>query len=117
MEVIRAIDNEKLGENSEKVGAYLLTELERIKDSSPIIGDVRGKGMMIGIEIVKDKKTKEPSKELCNDMMEKCRERRILVGRGGAGGNVIRLQPPMCISMEDAKYFVAHVEEIAKSYR
>ena len=117
MEVIKAIDNEKMGEHCEKVGEYLLAELDKIEKTSPIIGDVRGKGLMIGIEIVKDKKTKEPSKELCNDMMEKCRERNILVGRGGAGGNVIRLQPPMCMTMEDARYFIGHVEEIAKSYR
>jgi 4-aminobutyrate aminotransferase-like enzyme len=72
---------------------------------------------MIGIEIVKDKKTKEPSKDLCNDFMEKCRERGMLLGRGGAGGNVLRLQPPLCMSMEDAKYFIGAFNEISDSYK
>jgi 4-aminobutyrate aminotransferase-like enzyme len=62
IEVMRTIDTEKLDENAEKVGAYLLTELQRIADGSPIVGDVRGAGLMIGVEIVNDKGSKEPSK-------------------------------------------------------
>jgi alanine-glyoxylate transaminase/(R)-3-amino-2-methylpropionate-pyruvate transaminase len=73
IEVLRAIDNEKLDENSEKVGGYLLEELQRIADNSSVIGDVRGAGLMIGIEIVNNKSTKEPSKEKCNIVLEKLR--------------------------------------------
>ena len=58
MEVIRAIKNDKLAENSEKVGNYLLSELQRICKNSKVIGDARGAGLMIGIEIVTDKESK-----------------------------------------------------------
>jgi 4-aminobutyrate aminotransferase-like enzyme len=62
IEVLRAIDNEKLDENAEKVGGYLMKELQQIADRSTVIGDVRGAGLMIGIEIVNNKSSKEPSK-------------------------------------------------------
>jgi alanine-glyoxylate transaminase/(R)-3-amino-2-methylpropionate-pyruvate transaminase len=62
IEVMKAIDNDKLDVNSENVGNYLLKELTRISEASPYVGDARGAGLMIGIEIVKDKKTKEPCK-------------------------------------------------------
>lgn len=55
---MNAIDNEGLAKNAETVGNYLLKELETIKNNSPVVGDTRGMGLMIGIEIVKDKKTK-----------------------------------------------------------
>lgn len=58
IEVIKAIEREKLAENSENVGNYLLQELNRIVKSSKIVGDARGAGLMIGIEIVKDRETK-----------------------------------------------------------
>lgn len=81
------------------------------------MGDTRGVGLMIGIEIVKDKESKEASKDLCSEMLEKCRERWMLLGRGGAGGNVLRLQPSMCMKMEDAKYFIHQFEDILKGYQ
>ncbi len=54
---------------------------------------------MIGVEIVKNKQTHEPSKDHCNQLMELTRERSLLFGRGGAYGNTLRIQPPMCLSM------------------
>lgn len=66
---------------------------------------------MIGVEIVKNKKTQEPSKENTNDLMELTRERHLLFGKGGAYGNTMRIQPPMCLTMEDAKYIVDAFED------
>ena len=54
---------------------------------------------MIGIEIVTDRESKNPDKDVCMELMEKCRERWMLLGRGGAHGNVLRLQPSLCMSM------------------
>jgi len=73
--------------------------LSKIQEKSAVVGDARGVGLMIGIDVVSDKKTKEPSVALAIEIMEKLKDRRILVGRGGAGGNIIRLQPPLCMSM------------------
>lgn len=70
------------------------------------MGDVRGQGLMIGIEIVKDKETKEPGKEEINELFELTRERGLLFSKGGSFGNCIRIQPPLCITMQDAKYIL-----------
>jgi alanine-glyoxylate transaminase/(R)-3-amino-2-methylpropionate-pyruvate transaminase len=93
------------------VGDYLMKELTKLKEKHRIIGDVRGKGLMIGIELVKDKETKEPAKDEANQLMELTRERQLLFGKGGAFGNVLRIQPPLCLSLADAKYLVEALED------
>lgn len=111
LEVLNTIRKEKLAENAETVGNYLLTELTKLKEKHRIIGDVRGKGLMIGIELVKDKNTKEPAKDEANQLMELTRERQLLFGKGGVHGNVFRIQPPLCLSLDDAKYLVQAFED------
>ena len=73
-------------------------------DKHEIVGDVRGKGLMLGVELVKDRKTKEPAAAETAMVMEELREMGILIGKGGYFGNVFRIKPPMCFSMEDADY-------------
>jgi alanine-glyoxylate transaminase/(R)-3-amino-2-methylpropionate-pyruvate transaminase len=102
--------------NAEKIGGYLLSELSKLKDKYDIIGDVRGAGLMIGVELVKNKETHEPAKDICNEMMELTRERHLLFGKGGAYGNTLRIQPPMCLTMEDAKYIVEAFEDAIIHY-
>jgi len=72
---------------------------------------------MIGLEFVKNKQTQEPSKDIANDMMELTRERQVLFGKGGAFGNTLRIQPPMCLTMEDAKYIVDVLEDSVIHYQ
>lgn len=114
LEVIKIIREEKLGENAEKVGGYFLSELQKIADKNPYIGDVRGRGLMIGIEMVKDKETKEPFAEGTAKLLELFRERGVIVGKGGVFGNVVRIQPPLCLSLEDAKHTVQAFEDSLK---
>ncbi len=111
MAVLETIQKEKLAENAEKVGSYLISEFTKLSEKHRIIGNVRGKGLMIGIEIVKNKETKELGKEQTAQLMELTRERGILFGKGGAFGNVLRIQPPLCLSMQDAKYIVDAFED------
>lgn len=66
---------------------------------------------MLAIEMVKDKETKEPNKDVANQLMELTRERGCLFGKTGIHGNVFRMQPPLCLSMEDAKYVVEAFED------
>lgn len=99
IEVLKTIREEKLAENAEKVGTFLLTELQKMVKTTKYIGDARGKGLMLGIEIVKDKETKEPAKDETNQLMELTRERGLLFGKGGVHGNVLRIQPPLCMTM------------------
>ena len=71
-----------------------------------LIGDVRGMGLMLGMELVRDRSTKEPAKAETLQLLEETREMGVLVGKGGIDGNVIRIKPPMCITAEDADFAV-----------
>jgi alanine-glyoxylate transaminase/(R)-3-amino-2-methylpropionate-pyruvate transaminase len=104
--VLEVIENEKLQENSLKIGAYILAGLEKLKAKYPIIGDVRGKGLMLGIEMVKDRTTKVPAKAECAAVLETARECGLLIGKGGLWGQTIRFAPPMCITQADADFIL-----------
>jgi 4-aminobutyrate aminotransferase-like enzyme len=99
--VIEVIEEDNLRENTHVVGGYFRKRLEELKQKHPIIGDVRGMGMMQGIELVKDRKTKEPAAEATGQLLERARENGLLIGKGGLFGNVIRMAPPMNISKAD----------------
>jgi alanine-glyoxylate transaminase/(R)-3-amino-2-methylpropionate-pyruvate transaminase len=109
--VLEVIDREKLQENSLKLGGYILAGLERLKAKYPVIGDVRGKGLMLGIEFVKDRATKEPGKEACAQVVENARELGLLLGKGGLWGQTIRFAPPMNITQADADFLLAVLDE------
>jgi len=98
---IEVIEEEKLLENSDRVGAYLRKKLEDLQEKYPLIGDVRGMGLMQGLELVKDRNTKEPAPEATVQFMERCRSHALLVGKGGLFGNVIRIAPPLNIAESD----------------
>jgi alanine-glyoxylate transaminase / (R)-3-amino-2-methylpropionate-pyruvate transaminase len=102
--VLEVIDREKLQANSLAMGNRLLTGLERLKEKHNIIGDVRGKGLLLGIELVKDRATKEPAKAESAQVLEICRDLGLLVGKGGLYGQTVRFSPPMCISQADADF-------------
>ena len=109
--VLEVIDREKLQENSLKLGAYILAGLEKLKAKYPVIGDVRGKGLMLGIEFVKDRATKEPGQEACAQVVENARELGLLLGKGGLWGQTIRFAPPMNITQADADFLLAVLDE------
>jgi alanine-glyoxylate transaminase/(R)-3-amino-2-methylpropionate-pyruvate transaminase len=110
--VLEVIDREKLQQNCLEVGAYCMQGLGRLKTTHAVIGDVRGKGLMIGLELVKDRKTKEPAKDECAQVLEHTKELGLLIGKGGFYGNVLRIKPPMCISRADVD-FMLEVLDIA----
>jgi 4-aminobutyrate aminotransferase len=98
---IEFIEEEKLLENSETVGNYFRGKLDELQRKYPVIGDVRGKGLMLGMELVKDRETKEPAPEATNQFLERTREHGLLIGKGGLYSNVIRLSPMLNISKAD----------------
>ena len=104
--VLEVIERENLQENALTQGNHLLAGLEKLKAKHPIIGDVRGKGLMLGIELVKDRQTKEPAKAECAQVLELAREMGLLLGKGGLQGSVIRIAPPMCITRADADFLL-----------
>jgi alanine-glyoxylate transaminase/(R)-3-amino-2-methylpropionate-pyruvate transaminase len=104
--VLEVIDREKLQENALKIGNRLIKGLNELMQKHNLIGDVRGKGLMLGIELVKDRKTKEPAKEECAQILETCKEMGLLLGKGGLWGQTIRFSPPMCLHEEDADFLL-----------
>ncbi len=109
--VLEVIEQEKLQENSLQLGNYILAGLEKLKGKHKVIGDVRGKGLMLGIEFVKDRATKEPGKEACAQAVENARELGLLLGKGGLWGQTIRFAPPMCLTKADADFLLAVLDE------
>lgn len=109
--VLDVIDEDGLQENSRVVGARLKAGLQGLASRHPSVGDVRGMGLMLGIELVRDRATKEPASSETARVLEELRKRRVLVGKGGLHGNVLRIKPPMCITAEDADYAVWALDE------
>ncbi|KAF8378200.1 hypothetical protein HHK36_029537 [Tetracentron sinense] len=100
--VLRVIEREKLQENAFVVGSYLKERLTSLKEKYDIIGDVRGRGLMLGVELVTDRQEKTPAKVETIHFMDQMKENGVLIGKGGFFGNVIRITPPLCFTKEDA---------------
>ena len=109
---IEAILEEELTENAAGVGAHLLTGLRRLMEGNPNIGDVRGKGLMIGVEIVKSKETKEPDSERTKRIATSLRDHGVLVNTTGANANVIRITPPLVLSTSQADDILMAMGEV-----
>ncbi|HEY8054623.1 MAG TPA: aspartate aminotransferase family protein [Terriglobales bacterium] len=108
--VLDFIEEQKLRENTQKVGGYLKAQLEKLQEKHAWIGEVRGMGLLLGIELVRDRRTKEPAAKETNALLAKCRDQRILVGKGGLYGNVIRISPPMNIGNGDVDEFITRFD-------
>ncbi|MGH9414435.1 MAG: aspartate aminotransferase family protein [Terriglobales bacterium] len=104
--VLEFIEQQKLLENTEKVGAYLKAQLEGLQEKYALIGEVRGMGLLLGVELVRNRQTKEPAASETNTLLARCRDQRLLIGKGGLYGNVIRISPPMNIGTGDVDEFI-----------
>jgi alanine-glyoxylate transaminase/(R)-3-amino-2-methylpropionate-pyruvate transaminase len=102
--VLDVIDEESLQANSKAMGARLITGLNKLKGSHRLIGDVRGMGLMLGIEVVSDRDTRAPGKAEAAEVLEATRELGLLIGKGGLDGNVLRIKPPMIINSDDVDF-------------
>lgn len=109
--VLEVIEKENLQANSLKLGGYILAGLNKLKEKYKIIGDVRGKGLMLGIEMVKDRVTKVPATAECAQVVETAKDLGLLLGKGGLWGQTIRFAPPMCITQADADFLLAVLDE------
>jgi 4-aminobutyrate aminotransferase len=94
---ISVLQREKLADRASKIGTKMLKRLSEAQEKVPGVGDVRGKGLMIGIELVKNRSTKEPSPELAQEVKKDMLRKGYIVGVGGIFKNVVRLQPPLII--------------------
>ena len=89
--------DERIPERAERLGARLRGRLDQLKDKYPLVGDVRGMGLMQAIELVEDRTTKAPAPAKASAFSEACKRRSLLVGKGGLYGNTVRIAPPMLV--------------------
>ena len=109
--VLEVIEREHLQANALQLGNHILAGLNKLKEKHKIIGDVRGKGLLLGIEMVRDRVTKEPAKAECAQAVENARELGLLLGKGGLWGQTIRFAPPMCLTRADADFLLEVLDE------
>ena len=98
---IEVIEEDQLLDNAHEVGSYFRQKLEQLKEKHLLVGDVRGMGLMQGVELVKDRKTKEPAPQETNALMDRCKNNGLLIGKGGLYSNVLRISPPLNIGKAD----------------
>ncbi|KAG9354131.1 hypothetical protein JZ751_012255 [Albula glossodonta] len=115
--VLDTIKEDGTQQISADVGTHLLTELAKFRDKYEIIGDVRGKGLQIGVEMVKDKASREPlPADAMSQIFEDIKDMGVLIGKGGVYGQTFRIKPPMCITKQDADFFLAVFRHAVHNY-
>ncbi|TDL75576.1 aspartate aminotransferase family protein [Rhodococcus qingshengii] len=111
---LEIMEKENLFDRSRNLGNQVVNELTNLLQNHPFVGDVRGKGLLVGIELVKDKKTKEPlDVTLVNQVIAFCKQEGLLIGKNGATvagyNNVLTLSPPLNIEQEDINFIIKTV--------
>jgi 4-aminobutyrate aminotransferase-like enzyme len=108
---IEVIEKRNLIANAKRQGEKLLAGLRDLQKRFPLIGEVRGHGLMIGVELVQDQKTKAYATNEATRMLEEMRKRKVLIGKGGRFGNVLRIQPPLIFDDSDTTEFLKAFSE------
>ncbi|MFM2475719.1 aspartate aminotransferase family protein [Celerinatantimonas sp. MCCC 1A17872] len=109
--VLKVIRDEHLQEHSLTVGRKLLAELKTLMDKHECVGDVRGAGLFIGFELVKDRTSKEADQQLALNVIERLREKHVLTSVAGPYGNVLKLRPPLAFQEHDIDWLVGALDE------
>jgi 4-aminobutyrate aminotransferase-like enzyme/Ser/Thr protein kinase RdoA (MazF antagonist) len=109
--VLDIVKEEGLAAHADTVGDFLLSKLRELKERYAIIGDVRGSGLFLGVELVRDRETLEPAELETRYVADRMRERRILIGTDGPLHNVLKIRPPMPFTIEDAKVLIAALDQ------
>jgi alanine-glyoxylate transaminase / (R)-3-amino-2-methylpropionate-pyruvate transaminase len=109
--VLDIIEEDGLQENSRVTGGRLKAGLQELMTRHRLIGDVRGMGLMLGVELVLDRETKEPATRETLAVWEAAKEMGLLIGKGGLDGNVLRIKPPMCINTADVDFALEVLDE------
>lgn len=109
--VLAVIEDEELQQNAGVVGAALLRELRALKSKHSAIGDVRGRGLMLAIEMVSDQTTKEPDPITTAAVFESCRAQGLILSKSGPTQSVLRMVPPMCLTLEDVEQVAAGLDK------
>ncbi len=109
--VLDVIEDEQLLANAMETGEYLRQGLRALAQRTPMIGDVRGAGMIAGVELVRDRATQEPAKQETKRVINAMKEKGVLLGREGYLGNVLKIRPPMVFTPENADFLIAALDD------
>jgi 4-aminobutyrate aminotransferase/(S)-3-amino-2-methylpropionate transaminase len=117
LEVIRLIEDHALAPRALEIGQKVVGGLRKFEDEYPIIGDIRWLGAMIGLELVRDRKTKEPATRETRQVVTSCYERGLLITRSGAFSNVVRALMPLVITDEEIDEGLSILKEVLREIR
>ncbi len=106
------IAEENLSANALVMGQRIVDGIKDMMSRHPLIGDVRGRGLLLGMELVKDRNTKEHAVEEAARLMDLCKDRGVLLGKGGLRGNVVRIAPPLTINAEQVDHLLTVVDQV-----
>ena len=110
--VLDVIDDEALVANAAVVGDALRMELRSLATRHPTIGDVRGRGLMTGVELIDDADDRRPAGDFAGQVKDDMRERGVLIGTSGRDGNVLKIRPPLCITGDEAGLIARRLDEV-----
>ena len=105
--MLRIVKDEGLRENARTVGNHLLDSLRELQTRHACIGDVRGIGLFVGVDLVTDRDTRAPATALASYVVNRLREERILIGTEGPADNVLKIRPPLTVGRSDVEWLVA----------
>jgi len=111
-EVLRIVEEEGLQENARLVGEALLDGLRALQGRHPLIGDVRGMGLFIGVELVDDREARTPATVAARYVVNRLREERILIGTEGPADNVLKIRPPLTVGTADIELLLATLDRV-----
>ena len=111
-EVLNVIEQENLQAHALEMGQYIKGQLGELKQDFNIIGDIRGQGLFLGVELVQDAVSVEPAPKLAHYIVERMKQRGILMSSDGPHHNVLKIKPPMCIRKEDVDFMVENLEVV-----
>lgn len=108
--VLQVIEEEGLQDNAKSVGENLLEHLQSLQNKYPLIGDIRGQGLMIAVELVKDRQSKEPATEETAAIFEETRRQGLVLSKSGPYRSVLRMVPPLCLAESDVEQVVTGLD-------
>lgn len=116
MAVLDVIDDEDLVANAADVGNDVLGKFRELQSRHKLIGDVRGRGLFFGMDLVTKRDTKEPAKDAAKLIVNAMRQRGILMSKIGEYDNILKLRPPLCFSKDNADTLVSTLDEVLTSF-
>jgi 4-aminobutyrate aminotransferase-like enzyme len=110
--VLNVIEEEGLQQNAKDVGNYLKSLLNELKEKYSMIGDVRGHGLFLGIELVRDLESLDPADKEADQIVNAMKEKGILISTDGPDHNILKIKPPLVFNRENALFLTETLDEI-----